>query len=277
LKRSRATQTQQQETNTITQQAYNNVMSSTPSATRESQRLLEKASKSQEAKKDDVIPRKSNEKRDQRQEANEDPAPEQQQQKDTNQITNTATASTDTSDSTNTSPASLTATQRPEKKKGKEQQGSASNTRKKSGGRFSKKESREMGKGTEPYSFHGNHPALSGSESDAVIHLLGETDDEQPTVSDVLMRITMEDYTATNIDDVGVATRNQWIRHHTIQGRRTVSIPAKYQNSNLGKAESESSNRVNLRKYKESKWCQEKFGESPSFSFDLLGLIHRSR
>jgi hypothetical protein len=183
-------------------------MSSTPSATRESQRLLAKASKSQDAEKDDVIPRKrKDQKKDQRQQANEDPAPEQQQQKDTNQITNTATASTDTIDSTNTSPASVTATQRSEKKKkGREQQGSASNTRKKSGGQFSKKENRQMGKGTEPYSFHGNHPALSGSESDAVIDLLGGSDDEQPTVSDVLTYITMEDYTATNIDDVGVAT-----------------------------------------------------------------------
>jgi hypothetical protein len=90
-----------------------------------------------------------------------------------------------------------------------------------------------MGMGTKPYSFHGNHPALCKSESDAVITLLGGSDKEQPTMSDVLRGITMEDYSPTNIDDAGMTSRNRWISHHTFMGRRSVKIPDKYKNSNF--------------------------------------------
>jgi hypothetical protein len=79
----------------------------------------------------------------------------------------------------------------------------------------------------------------------------------------------MVEYIATNIDDVGVASRNTHIRHHTITERMIVNIPDKHKNSNLGTSVSESNIRVDHCKYTENNCCQEKFGESPNFSFDL--------
>jgi hypothetical protein len=74
-------------------------------------------------------------------------------------------------------------------------------------------------------------------------------------MSNVLTNITMEEYIAKNIDDVGVTSRNTHIRHHTITERRTVNIPDKYKNSNLGTSVSESNIRVDHRKYTENNCC----------------------
>jgi hypothetical protein len=257
-----AVQRRHNNNNTIAQ-AYNNVMSSTPVAARPlSRRLLDKknkASSSEVVLEKDAAKSKSRKKSKTKgtpQQAGVDQAPEQQQQKDNNDTTNTATANTEKRDITHTSSATLTAKKPPKK------------TKKGSG-----KDTGKMRRANDPYSLDANDPGLSESDSEAVISLLGKSDEDQHTVTDVLTGITMEDYIDTNIDDVGMVSLNTWISNHTFTVRQSVNVRDKNKNSNLGQEESESSIRVNHRKYTENKWCQEKFGESPSFSFDLLGLI----